>query len=361
MNFFNSTMKFSGILLLALTMSACSGSDTPTEQTSTINEAEILLQYLEENGDIVNHPSIPFLINAEELYNKLNEGNYLVIDVRSARDFSRGHIENAVNIQPENILDYFENRIEPNSFEKITVVCNNAHLSGYVVALLRMLGYDNTFNMRFGMSAWHDDIARRFWYANLSDDLLGKLETAPHPKNSPGKLPNFSTGKTNGYEILRERAQIALEVNWEDVSIDFMDVLEEVEDYYVVNYWPEALYNQGHLPGAIHYNPKKSLHSNEDILTLPVDQPIIIYCYSGHHTVYVNAFLSVMGYEFGSLDYGTNSFIHQTMVSTQPPGRSFTEIQVKNFPLVKAGMENISTERAVPAEKVEVTTAQGGC
>lgn len=361
MRYFYSIKKLSGLLLLAFLFAACSDSDGPTEQTSTENEAQILLHYLEENGNIVNHPSIPFLINAEEVYNNLRASNYLVIDVRSPRDFFRGHIENAVNIQPDSILDYFENRIEPNSFEKIVVVCNNAHLSGYAVAILRMLGYDNTFNMRFGMSSWHDDIARRFWYANISDDLEGNLETASNPKNAPGTLPQLSTGNSNGYEILRERAQKALSVDWQEVSVDFMDILEEVEDYYVINYWPEALYNQGHLPGAIQYNPKKSLHSNEDLLTLPIDQPIVVYCFSGHHAVYVNAFLSVMGYEFRSLDYGANSFIHQTMVSTQPPGRSFTEMHVKNFPLVKASMDNISTEQAPPAEQIEETTVQGGC
>lgn len=361
MNFFNSTMRFSGILLLAFLFASCSDTGTSTEQASSIKEAEVLLQYLEENGDIANNPSIPFFINADEVYNNIDAGTYHVIDVRSTGDFFRGHIENAVNIQPENILDYFENRIEPNSFEKITVVCNNAHLSGYVVAILRMLGYDNTFNMRFGMSAWHDDIARRFWYANLSDDLLGNLETASHPKNSPGSLPQLSTGNSNGYEILRERAQKALEINWGSVAIDFMDILEEKENYYVINYWPEALYNQGHLPGAIQYNPKKSFHSKEDILTLPVGQPIVVYCFTGQNASYANALLAVMGYEFRSLDYGANSFIHQTMVATQPPGRSFTERHVQNFPLVKTGLENISTEQSVPAEKVEVTTAQGGC
>ncbi len=358
---YTSTLKLSGILLLAVFLGACNNPDTSAEQTNNTNDAAVLLAYLEENGNIVNHPSIPFFINAEEIYNNLDVGNYHVIDVRSSRDFFRGHIENAINVQPENILDYFENRIEPNSFEKIAVVCNNAHLSGYVVAILRMLGYDNTFNLRFGMSSWHEDIARRFWYANLSSDLQGRLEKAPHPKNSPGKLPQLTTGKSKGYEILRQRAQEALSVNWEEISVNFMDVLEQVEDYYVVNYWPEALYNQGHLPGAIQYNPKKSLHSDKDILTLPTDQPIIVYCFSGHHASYVNAFLSVMGYDFRSLDYGANSFIHETMVATQPPGRSFTEIHIKNLPLSRTGLEKISTEQAVPAEEVEVTTAQGGC
>lgn len=333
------------------------GSDLAT----TLNEAEVLLHYLEANGDIVNTQAIPYFINAEEIYNNLNNSSYHVIDLRSTRDFNRGHIEHAVNIPTSQLLDYFENRIEPNSFEKIAVVCNNAHLSGYAVAILRMLGYDNTYNMRFGMSSWHDDVARRFWYANLSDDLLGKLVYAPQPKNPPGNLPVWQTGKTDGYSILRERAQKALEINWDNISIDFLDILEQKENYYVINYWPLALYEQGHLPGAIQYNPKKAFHSDEDILTLPTDRPLVVYCFTGQNASYANAFLALLGYEVRSLDYGANSFIHQTMLTTQPPGRSFSANHVKNFPLIKEGLQQMGTQQAAPAEKVEVSTVQGGC
>ena len=353
--------NIAAILLLSLVLGSCGQREAQTEQISGVNEAEILLHYLEENGNIVNAQAIPYFINAEDVYNNMNGSNYHVVDVRSPREFHRGHIENAVNVQPENILDYFENRIEPNSFEKIVIVCNNSQLSGYVAAILRMLGYDNISNMRFGLSAWHDDIARRAWYANISDDLLGRLETTPHPKNEPGQLPVLNTGKTDGYEILRERAQKVLEIRWEDVSIDYLDILEEVEDYYIINYWPQALYDQGHLPGAIQYNPKKAFHSDEDILTLPTDQPIVVYCFTGQNAAYANAFLALLGYDFRSLDYGANSFIHQTMITTQPPGRAFSEIHVKNYPLVRGGLLDPPAPGAQPQEKEEVVTVEGGC
>ena len=353
--------KFIFPLAAVFILTGCSGTETSEQSVTSLNEAEVLLHYLENHGDIVNEPSIPFFINAEEIYNNLNGSNYLVIDVRTPREFNRGHIADAVNVQPEDILDYFEKRIEPNSFEKIAIVCSNAHLSGYVTAILRMLGYDNTYNMRFGMSAWHDDVARRFWYANLSDDLIGRLEMTPHPKAPPGGLPVISTGKTDGYDILRARAEKVLHISWEDISIDYLDILEQVEDFYVINYWPQALYDQGHLPGAIQYNPKKAFHSDEDILTLPTNRPLVVYCFTGQNASYANAFLALMGYEFRSLDYGANSFIHQTMVTTQRAGRSFTEIHVKNYPLVRDGLIQRTTEQAKPAEKVEITAAQGGC
>lgn len=215
--------------------------------------------------------------------------------------------------------------------------------------------------MRFGMSSWNESIARRAWAANISDDLIGRLEIAPHPKNEPGKLPVLNTGKTNGYDILRTRAQEALEIKWSDVSIDYMDALENKDTYYIINYWPTSLYDQGHLPGAIQYDPKKAFHSEEDILTLPSDKPIVVYCFTGQNAAYANAYLAVMGYQFKSLDYGANGFIHATMKATQRASRSFSDMHIKNFPLERDGLNSISTDVAVPGEIIEVTTAAGGC
>ncbi len=357
------TFGFTFLLSITLLMmAACDGSSSQKrEQPSTVNEAKILLQYLEDNGNIVNHPDIPFFINAEEVYNNLLGSNYLVIDLRTTRDFNRGHIEKSVHILPENLLEYIETRIEPNSFEKIVLVCNDSHLSGYATAILRMLGYNNIYNMRFGLSSWNESVARRHWSANLSDDLMGRLETTPHAKNKEGNLPLVKTSQTTGYDILREQAQRALQVNWSDISISYLDILEETENYYVINYWPQALYETGHLPGAIQYNPKKAFHSTEDIFTLPTDQPVVVYCFTGQNAAYANAFLSIMGYEFRSLDYGANSFIHQTMITTQPPGRAFSEIHIKNYPLVRDGLLQKSAASQKDEEVVEVSTVQGGC
>lgn len=348
-------------IILALIYSSCSGPQQETQVQSSVNEAEILLQYLEENGNIVNDTLVPYFVNADEIYANLKASNYHVIDVRPEKEFKRGHIPDAINIQPANILDYFEKQIEPNSFEKIAIVCNNAQLSGYVVSILRMLGYNNIFNMRFGMSSWNESIARRSWSANISDDLIGRLEIAPHPKNEPGKLPVLNTGKTNGYDILRVQAQKALEINWPDIRIDYMDALENKDNYYIINYWPEALYNQGHLPGAIQYTPKKAFHSQADILTLPTDKPIVVYCFTGQNAVYANGYLAVLGYSFKSLDYGANSFMHASLKATQPAGRAFSDIHIKNFPLERDGLNSISTDAAAPAEIIDVTTAEGGC
>jgi rhodanese-related sulfurtransferase len=355
-------LKFSSVILpVIVLLASCSGAGHQKESSGQVNEAEILMNYLEESGNIVNHPDIPSFVSADEVNNNLKGNNYHLIDLRSSVEFNLGHIENSVNVPPSNILDYFENRIEPNSFEKIILVCGNSHLSGYTTAILRMIGYKNIYHIRFGLSSWDESVARRYWSANISSSLMGNLETTPNSKSQPGNLPQISTGKTTGYEILRERAQKALEINWDDISITFMDILENSDAYYIGNYWPQALYDLGHLPGAIQYNPKKSLHSSEDILTLPTDKPLVFYCYSGQNSAYVNAFFSIMGYDFRSLDYGANGFIHQFIKETQPPGRTFSDLHIRNYPLVQGGSLQSSTGNNSPEVKVETTVVQGGC
>jgi rhodanese-related sulfurtransferase len=342
------------VVVTGLFIQSC--KSTATSETG-VNETDLLLTYLEEHGDIVNHPSMPFFTEAEEIYSNLRDKNFLVIDVRPEEEFLMGHIENAVNVTPDKLLDYIENHIEPNSFEKIAVVCNNAHLSGYVVAILRMLGYSNTFNMRYGLSAWNEEIAARAWLAGISDDLDGKLETTSHAKPQPAALPRISTGKTSGYQILRERARVALDISWDEKVIDHNDIIAQKENYFIICYWPQSLYDQGHLPGAVQYNPRKDFKSNAALSTLPVNQPLVVYCYTGHTAVYVNAFLAIMGYDFRSLDYSSNGFNWSAMNAMPPATRSFSRAHIRNYPLVK---QNKSQDMS-PVLKTEVTKVQGGC
>jgi rhodanese-related sulfurtransferase len=336
---------------------SCSKAEKP--QQASVNETQILLQYLEEKGDMINQQPFPFFIEPDDLHQSLRAKNYLVIDIRSGEEFAQGHIENAVNLSPENLLDYFERRINPDSFEKIVILCNNAHYSGYVVGILRLLGYNNTFNLRYGLSVWNEEIAERVWLANISDDLAGKLETTPHSKNEPGEYPVIHTGFHNGYDILRARAQKALEADWNSRIVYYRDIIDKREDYYIINYWPDKLYNEGHLPGAVQYSPRTDLHSTSALNTLPSDRPLVVYCYSGHTSVYINAFLAVLGYDFRTLEYSSNAFNYTVMLTSQPPSRTFSRVHIKNYPLVKGGVE---TQTGItPAIKTEVTKVQGGC
>jgi rhodanese-related sulfurtransferase len=350
--------RISLVIIAAAVLASCGKTDENDAPEPSVHETELLVNYLEANGNLLNSPAIPALIGAQDVYNQLIASNMHVIDLRTEKEFASGHILHSVNVTPDKILHYFEHRIDPASFDYIVLVCNNAKLSGFVNAILIFLGYDNVYAMRFGLSSWDKEIAEKNWLAAISDHLEGKLETKSNPKNPAGELPAIATGFTDGYNILRARAIDVLSTDVDTLSVTLEAFTSDTDGFYKIKYWPEAYYNQGHLPGAIQYTPKSSLHSNEYLHTLPPDQPIVISCYSGHHSAYATAFLRLLGYDAYNLPYGANSYIHTTLKTTQSDTRFFTEGHIHNFPLT--GKDQV-TPTPADAMKEEATPVIGGC
>ncbi|TVR40663.1 MAG: hypothetical protein EA394_07715 [Bacteroidia bacterium] len=346
-------------IFLILMTTACTGKRQPADPAPSKEETATLLQYLEENGNLLNSPALPALINADDLFRSLHAQNIHVIDVRPLDAYREGHIQHSINVRPSHILDHFEQVIDPRSFDFIVLVCENAMTSAYVHSVLLMLGYDNVLTLRFGLSSWDSAIAAGNWLGAMSSHLEGQLELTDNPKRSAGELPAIATGETNGYRILRARAQKVLQEHIPGNIITVNELMERPEDFYIINYWPRPLYEAGHLPGAIQYTPKSSLHSEEYIHTLPTDKPVVVYCFTGQHSAYVTPFLRMLGYDALNLPYGANTFIHTTMLTTQVSTRSFTEASIHQLPLV--GKDH--SEVALPEKEEEEVAVPiiGGC
>lgn len=350
--------KISLVIIVTALFAGCGKKAEQDILQPSVHETELLLNYLENNGDYLNSAYIPALMGAADVYSLLVATNTHIIDLRTEEEFAAGHIMHSVNVTPDEILHHFERHIDPASFDYIVLVCNNAMLSGFVNAVMIFLGYDNVFTMRFGLSSWDREIADRYWLAVLSDQLDGKLETRANPKNQAGDLPAIATGHSDGYNILRARAAELLQTDIEAYNLPLEEFTPKADDFYNIKYWPEGFYNQGHLPGAIQYSPKSSLHSNEYLNTLPTDMPILVSCYSGHHSAYAIAFLRLLGYNAFNLIYGANSYIYSIIKTTQSDTRFFSEEHVQNFPL--SGTDRIAPPPVNAAQEKSIPII-GGC
>jgi rhodanese-related sulfurtransferase len=232
-------------------------------------------------------------------------------------------------------------------------------ISGYVTGIMRLLGYDNVYAIRYGMSGWSREVAEKFWLENISNLLLGKLETKGYPRNEPGELPVIDAERDSEYDIALEQAEKMLQ-NTESINITIAELLENPEAYYIICYWPEDKYfNNGHLLGAVQYDPRKSFGLNMYLNTLPVDKPVVVYCYAAQHSIFVVAYLRMLGYDAKSLNYGANAFIHEVIAKTEPrPTRTFTENLIQDFPIVRSGF--VEPEKPVLIKKEEIKIV-GGC
>jgi len=93
-------------------------------------------------------------LNPDELVLRLNSGAK-VLDIRGEKDFSSGHILNAVNL-PQNKMDDIE-RILKNKEQEVVVACDNGYYSPRVADQLKKLGYQKVAFLKGGIAAWRQD------------------------------------------------------------------------------------------------------------------------------------------------------------------------------------------------------------
>ena len=95
----------------------------------------------------------------------------------------------------------------------------------------------------------------------------------------------------------------------------FAAVAANPDSLFIVNYWSDADYSDGHITGAYQYTPNSSLGMDELLKNLPTDKQIVIYCYSGQTSAQVTTYLNMLGYDSYSLLYGVNGF-DQSLIGT---------------------------------------------
>jgi len=134
-----------GILVLALSCSSMSYALTPEEAKTVRKVAAEFLGITPENT---------FLLAPEAVNERLQSGakDFVLVDVRSGKDFQTGHIPTAINIPYRDIANE-QNLAKLPHDKDIILYCNSGHESTKVLSILKMLGY-NAYGMKWGMMAW---------------------------------------------------------------------------------------------------------------------------------------------------------------------------------------------------------------
>lgn len=315
----------SGVIVLFL-LSGCTGKkpenkplaavkqSTPAAVVSIGNETSLLLKDLEENGDYVRSKLFPSLIKAALVQESL-EKNILVVDLRTAVDYSDGHIRNAVNKRFEDIPAYFENGIKPFEFDKIIMVCEDGQVSSYTTCLLRLMGYGNVYAMRWGMSAWNEDYARKGWLGGVSGKYEAGLETSTIERPVATGMPELNTGFGTGAEISNARFEKLFAQGTAEILVTADEVFANPLKYFIINLDRKDKYDDGHIPGSIRYKPEGTLGFADEMASIPFDKTVVVYCGTGHNSGFATAFLRLFGYDARTLRYGNNSFMFDKMVS----------------------------------------------
>ncbi len=300
------------ILFISFFVVSCDKEEDPP----AINEAKILIEYLESvdsplRKDYVNTEMAAIKL-AEHVRGLNNASKVYIVDIRSASDFGTGHIENAHNVAAGDVLTHLD-AANLSGYDEISIVCYSGQTAGWVTALLRVAGYDNVYSMKWGMCSWHEDFAGS-WPGNIANGHSALFESDAPAKAAAGDLPVLNTGKETGKEILDARLATIFAEGFAKAKISKTDVFTAPENYYIVNYWAESDYTKyGHVPGAIQYTPKMDISLTTDLKTLPADETVVVYCWTGQTSANMAAYLRLIGYDAKSLLFGANGMIYDEL------------------------------------------------
>ena len=86
------------------------------------------------------------------------EQGYLLVDVRTAKEYADGHIPNAINIPNESINTTSPKEL-PDKAQKIFVYCRSGARSQQAAQKLANMGYTNIVEMG-GINNWHGDVVK---------------------------------------------------------------------------------------------------------------------------------------------------------------------------------------------------------
>ena len=101
-------------------------------------------------------------------------------------------------------------------------------------------------------------------------------------------------------------------------GVDDPNLADELSDFFIVDVRTPAEYCAGTVPGAINI-PVATLAKAENLAKLPVSQPILLVCNTGHQAISSVVALGTLGYDVWTLRFGMSSWKKETKVPIWNP------------------------------------------
>jgi rhodanese-related sulfurtransferase len=338
----NSSLKifflFISILFIVTNIS-CIENNLILESTPETNDFLYVASFLETQRNYITSPIFPAEVSADEVFSNLE--NYLIIDIREKTNFDEGHIPNSVNVSPTSLIDFLDSE-ETSIYSRIIIVSLTGQKSAYVTTLLRLLGNNNIFSLKFGLGYWNSKYSEA-WIKSKSTSpnvIFYRRNYPPNKINSMTDFPNsqFEDKDLDVDDKIYSRAQLLLNESVENFEI----TIEEFESKFDIKYRSYSncnilffgdadifnyvykffisirrygLYNDGYVldnsftlrpDGAMQFDNEK-ISLNKYLLSIPTAKVIYVYSVNGQESAAITAFLNILGYNAKSIRFGAHS------------------------------------------------------
>lgn len=200
------------------------------------------------------------------------EAGALLVDVREASDYAAGHIPGSISIP---IRSLAQNLDKIPTEQPVIIYCGSGLRAAQALVALQALGYDNVKSFPGSWKAWTTA------EGEVSTEAT-EAQTVDVPEIDPALVAAadaFLSGMPEGFYGVGDVTKL-------DEAIDAGAFLVDVRE--------TSEFAEGSIPGAINI-PIRTLLQNLD--QIPTDQPVIVYCASGHRASMANALLHMAGFD----------------------------------------------------------------
>lgn len=112
-----------------------------------------------------------------------SNSNFKILDVRTASEFSTGHLENALNI--DYYTSTFSQQIRELDKNNIYLVhCQGGSRSAKAMDSLQVLAFKETYNLIGGISAWKSAGYKVVTTTTYLSEQIAKIEISPNPASN---------------------------------------------------------------------------------------------------------------------------------------------------------------------------------
>ncbi|NNC23962.1 rhodanese-like domain-containing protein [Salinisphaera sp. USBA-960] len=95
-------------------------------------------------------------VNPSEAVRLMNTDDAVVVDTRSASDYKKNHILNAIHV-PVAGIDERAGEISKDTNQTIICYCGSGNQAAQAASKLRKQGYSNVYTLRGGINGWESD------------------------------------------------------------------------------------------------------------------------------------------------------------------------------------------------------------
>ncbi|MCX7781270.1 MAG: rhodanese-like domain-containing protein [Negativicutes bacterium] len=217
-----------------------------------------------------------------------NESKYLIIDMRAAEDYAKGHIKGAVNLTG---LQLAENLDKLPTDKTLLLYCYTGQNSGLAMVPLKAFGYKAL------------SISKGFPMAEKAGFEIDTAAVSFKPAEAkPPADPKVAAAQAG---IKENYAAIAKQAGAKTLILKGTEVktlVDSAPDKYVyVDLRAAEDYNKAHVKGAVNV-PLAVLQ--DKIGSLPKDKTLVLYCYSGQTAAMATAPLKAEGFKMVSISTG---------------------------------------------------------